>query len=168
MTTLAEAALEVAIHYDGVRESRPNRGEYVDLFIRSVGIDPEEFEATHGKGPAWCAAFVYHCHARASALQQLANPCPKTAGALRMFTHAKANGYRVHEPQAGDVFFIDHGMGKGHTGFVVDADGPTIHTIEGNTNGAGSREGDGVHKRKRQVSSIAGFARFNPRGKNAP
>ncbi len=167
--TLAETALDVAIQYDDVRETRPNRGPHVDLFVRSVGLDPEEFEATHGKGPAWCAAFVYHCFIRAAALQQVSNPAPRTAGAVRLYQYGLKNGYRVLDPQAGDVFVVDHGKGKGHTGFVVSVDDEHVRTIEGNTNGAGSREGDGVHRRERTVASInLGFLRFNPRGTNAP
>jgi hypothetical protein len=45
----------------------------------------------------------------------------------------------------------------GHTGFVERIDGTSIHTIEGNTNDTGSREGYEVCKRIRKMSQIKGY-----------
>ncbi len=62
----------------------------------------------------------------------------------------------------GSIFIADHGGGKGHTGLVERMDGYAIHTIEGNTNAAGSREGDGVYRKVRQLSAItAGFIDYD-------
>lgn len=61
-------------------------------------------------------------------------------------------GNRVYQPPSpGDVFFIYY-ANKGrvaHTGFVHQWGTTTVVTVEGNTNEAGSREGDGVYKKKR-------------------
>ncbi len=170
MTAFGETMLSIALQYDGVRESRPNRGETVDLFIRSVGIDPEEYEAQHGAGPSWCAAFVHFCGARAAASLGEGCPVPKTAGAIRLFQYGLTNGLVVHDPRPGDVFAIDHGMGKGHVG-IVTMDVPDkghVLTIEGNTNGSGGRNGDGVYRRTRPLAEInLGFVRFATGGGNA-
>ena len=60
----------------------------------------------------------------------------------------------------GMVFFIAHGGGTGHTGFVegLHPDGRLI-TIEGNTNNGGSRDGIGVFRLQRRTiaSSNLGF-----------
>ena len=49
----------------------------------------------------------------------------------------------------------------GHVGFLekTDMDGYFI-TIEGNTNGAGSREGDGVYKKKRDPNKVNAVSRY--------
>jgi hypothetical protein len=54
----------------------------------------------------------------------------------------------------GAVFCISSGNGKGHCGFVESVGSGRIKTIEGNTTAAGSREGDGVYRRTRAISSI--------------
>jgi hypothetical protein len=62
----------------------------------------------------------------------------------------------------GMVFFIDTGGGKGHAGIVVSINGSNIETIEGNTDGSGSREGDGVYRRTRKIEmgSLMGYIQF--------
>lgn len=52
---------------------------------------------------------------------------------------------------------MDFCKGTGHTGFVERVDGSNIHTIEGNTNDEGSREGYEVARRVRQLKSFKGF-----------
>ena len=44
---------------------------------------------------------------------------------------------------------------QGHTGIVVAVDATGFHTIEGNTNAAGSREGDGVYRKLHKWSDDA-------------
>jgi hypothetical protein len=60
-------------------------------------------------------------------------------------------------PTAGSIFIIDFGKGLGHTGFVVSVVGDVIHTIEGNTNDDGSREGIGVFARVRKTNTIKAY-----------
>jgi hypothetical protein len=52
---------------------------------------------------------------------------------------------------------MDFGKGLGHTGFVERIDGLSIHTIEGNTNDTGSREGYEVCRRIRKINTMKGF-----------
>ena len=55
---------------------------------------------------------------------------------------------------------MDFGKGLGHTGFVEKVEGNVIHTIEGNTNDTGSREGYEVCRRTRKVEQCKGFIRL--------
>ncbi len=60
-----------------------------------------------------------------------------------------------------DIFIISHGNGAGHTGIVEKIDGGFIHTIEGNSNPQGSRNGIGVFRLQRKISKInKGFLQY--------
>lgn len=149
-STLAQRALEVARTQLGIREATGhNDGEAVESYLRSVGL---------GKGYAWCQAFVYWSFNQAAKALGVENPTAKTAGVLDHW--AKTTGQKVSQPKPGDVFIMDFGGGKGHTGFVKEVKGTMIITIEGNTNDANSREGDGVYERIRSISSCKGFIRY--------
>lgn len=65
-------------------------------------------------------------------------------------------------PQAGDVFglFFPEKKRIAHTGFIDQWDGTWLITVEGNTNLSGSREGDGVYRKRRLVRSIYKVARY--------
>lgn len=63
-------------------------------------------------------------------------------------------------PEAGDIFIIGYDKGLGHAGFVERVDGEIIHTIEGNTNDTGSREGYEVCRRERKIAKCKGFIRL--------
>ncbi|RXF67710.1 hypothetical protein [Arcticibacter tournemirensis] len=65
-------------------------------------------------------------------------------------------------PSSGDVFGI-YFPEKGriaHVGFVDEWGDKYAITVEGNTNEAGSREGDGVYRKRRLISSIYKVARY--------
>lgn len=151
--SVRDEALRVAQSQIGVRETSRNGGPEVDAYLSSVGLGP---------GYPWCAAFVHWCFAAGAASLGVRNDCPQTAGALKMWASANP-GEIADDPEPGDVFVIDHGHGLGHVGFVeaVNADG-SLATVEGNTNGGGSREGDGVYRRSRARDEInRGFLRFD-------
>lgn len=149
-TTLITRALEIARTQLGVHEATGhNDGEAVESYLRSVGL---------GKGYAWCQAFVYWCYNQAAKELGVTNPLAKTAGVLNHWNTTK--GKKVITPQTGDVFIMDFGKGLGHTGLVKEVRGGMIITIEGNTNDANSREGDGVYERIRSISSCKGFIRY--------
>lgn len=157
MTTLTAAALEVAKTQIG-QEEHPkgsNWGTPVKDYLHSVGID---FPAS------WCAAFVYWCYERAAAkrlemVPYAKNPLAKTGGVLRHWNERPGNRI-TGTPQAGDIFIMDFGKGLGHTGFVKAVDGLNVHTIEGNSNDTGSREGFEVCERVRPISKMKGFLRY--------
>ena len=60
---------------------------------------------------------------------------------------------------SGSIFIMDHGEGRGHTGFVKSLADGRLGTVEGNSNDGGSREGTGVFGlTRRTLGSInAGF-----------
>jgi hypothetical protein len=164
----AAEVLKIAAAEVGVRESGgANRGPRVDEYLRAVGLDP-----TRG-AYAWCASFVYFCFARAATALGLANPCVKTAACLTHWERAPAWARILAADvtanpgviRPGAIFIVDHGKGKGHTGIVERATASAIHTIEGNTNAAGSREGDGVYRKIRTLVAInAGFIDYTLHG----
>lgn len=151
MNKLGKKTLEIAITQIGVEEipRNSNAGPAVEKYLKSVGL---------GKGYAWCMAFVYWCAKEASKELGIENPLFKTAGVLAMYN--KEKGSVVVDPQPGDIFVMDYGKGLGHTGLVERVEKDIIHTIEGNTNIDGSREGYGVFRRKRTIKSIKAFVRL--------
>lgn len=142
----------------GVREaSGRNDGPEVERYLAHVGLGP---------GYAWCAAFVsYH-------LDQCGVRNPRSAWspafasvADQVWTPRKAS----RSPRPGDVFSIWFAnLGRvGHVGFVTGLDGNYINTVEGNTSGPGSREGDGVYARRRQLSKIHAVTNYIQDGDGA-
>ena len=53
----------------------------------------------------------------------------------------------------------------GHIGIVTGFDGKNIYTIEGNTNAAGSREGQGVYRKIRPLKTVAAMADYSVLGR---
>ena len=150
--TLQQKAIEIAISQIGKEEvpRGSNWGEPVKSYLASVGIN---FPAS------WCMAFVYWCFREAAKAMGVKTPLVKTGGVLNAWNKAPA-AVKVTDPQPGDIFIQDHGHGLGHTGIVEFAEGDNIHTIEGNTNDTGSREGYEVCRRVRKKSSIIGYLRY--------
>lgn len=146
---LALTALNIAQTQIGKKEDPlgSNWGHPVKDYLHTVGID---FPA------AWCYAFVYWCF---NQVQSNSNPLPKTGSVLTAWN--KGEGHQLtHAPQQGDIFIMDFGHGLGHTGIVESIDGAMIHTIEGNTNDTGSREGIEVCRKTRAGAKILGYLRY--------
>lgn len=150
--TLQEKALEIAITQIGVQEDpgHKNKGKQVEKYLAAVGLGP---------GYSWCMAFDYWCFNEAAEKMGRKNPLYKTGGVMEQWRQKKAE-FRVVTPQPGDIFIMDMGHGLGHTGIVEKVEEDVIHTIEGNTNDEGSREGYEVCRRIRQRSKIFGYLRF--------
>lgn len=150
MSTLKESALEIAKTQVGEQEKPlgSNWGEPVKTYLHSVGID---FPAS------WCMAFVYWCFKVASDT----TPLIKTGGVLRQWNESDRKYRVIGLPEPGDVFIMDFGKGLGHTGFVEKVEGNFIHTIEGNSNDTGSREGIEVTRKIRGRSKIKGYLRYS-------
>lgn len=150
-TNLSKEAILSAVSQIGVEEvpKGSNAGTDVEKYLKSVGL---------GKGYSWCMAFVYWNVLQATTKLKISNPLLKTAGVLAAYNYPKNK--IVRNPQSGDIFIMDFGKGQGHTGFVEYVLNDTIHTIEGNTNDDGSREGYEVCRRVRKTASIKGFIRI--------
>ena len=140
--------LQIAILEIGKQEIplNSNWGIHVEKYLKSVGIN---FPAS------WCCAFIYWCTTEA----QPVNPLIRTAGVLNLWNKIDPK-YKFKEPKQGDIFIMDFGKGLGHTGFVEAIEGLNIHTIEGNSNDSGSREGIEVCRKTRKISACKGFIRI--------
>lgn len=158
---LLAQALKVAASQVGVME-RPegsNGGPEVDAYLKSVGL---------GTGFYWCAAFVYWCFQQASVKIGKPNPVFKTAGVINHWNKTKgkkiAAAAAVENPallKPGQIFIINNGRGTGHTGIIEKIEGGFLHTIEGNSNPAGSSNGIGVFRLERKIAKInQGFIEY--------
>lgn len=152
MSKIDTTAMLIAGNELAVREAtNHNDGPMVKEFLNSVGL-PE--------GYAWCQAFVYWCHKEAADRLDQKNPMKQTGGVADEWSSAA--GERITTPEIACQFFIIHPDGTGHTGIVTGVfPGGILHTIEGNTNDNGSREGIGVFRNmNRNVSQMKGFKRY--------
>lgn len=152
--TLRQKALEIVKSQLGQKENPvgSNWGHPVQDYLASVGI---HFPA------AWCFALMYWSFERAADELHVSNPVPRTAGVLNAWRLA-AKFRVIGIPQPGDVFIMDLGHGLGHAGIVedIDTDGIHVHTIDGNTNNDGSREGFEVERKVRPKVKMLGYLRF--------
>lgn len=138
-------------HEVGVREkSSRNDGSRVEEYLAYTG---------NKQGEPWCAAFVCWALGKAG----IANPrsawSPDLLPARRITWKNSWSAKRV-QPQIGDVFgiwFINKGR-IAHCGFIAEWGDSQIITVEGNTNQSGSREGDGVYRKRRWKKSLYAVA----------
>lgn len=145
--------VENALAHVGEREATGrNDGPEVETYLAHVGLS---------KGYAWCAAFVSYN------LSSCGVPNPKSAWspafalpAHRVWTPRKAS----RSPLPGDVFSVYYAsLGRvGHVGIITGMDGKYITTVEGNTSGGSSREGDGVYALRRQLSKCYAVTSYIP------
>jgi hypothetical protein len=135
--------VEVYTSQIGVRELTGNNdGVQVEKYLAAVGLP---------KGNPWCAAFVKWCYlqaniASATSINGMAlsiNQKNNKVYYLRKFNY---------EPRAGDACTLYYTkLGRiGHTYFYEHRLNASLYSsVEGNTNSAGSREGDGVYRKYR-------------------
>ena len=157
---IREKALEIAIGYLG-KEEEPrgsNGGPFVMGCLELVGIS---FPAP------WCQSFVHRCYAEAAEVLGVANPVVKTGGVLYCWT--KTGGVKLLPDQIakhpewllpGYQFVMREGKATGHTGMIERMEGFLAHTIEGNTNADGSREGYAVMRKVRHVNQFQGVIEY--------
>jgi hypothetical protein len=147
MVNLARAEIGVS-EIDG-----SNCGPRVDVYKAATWLDPD-------KGWPWCAAFICWLVREAIEGEDISFKRPQTAGAWDFENWARkqvSKGVELRKPtnediKAGDIVVFTFS----HIGLAVkdiDSSG-YVTTIEGNTNGAGSREGGSVLEKKRHVSCI--------------
>lgn len=150
----AKSLQSIYTNFIGVREKTGNNdGPEVEMFLRSVGL---------GKGYAWCAAFVKYCMLEAGI------KAAEKINGMALSCENKKNmvfqkGKHLKDAKAGDVFTLYYAkLGRiGHTGFYNKPVNSSIfETVEGNTNMAGSREGDGVYRKKRSYNATYSISRW--------
>lgn len=114
-------------------------------------------------GYAWCDIFVdwlfVQCFGAEKGRQMLYQP-EQSCGAGCLYSagyYKQNNAFHRTNPRIGDQIFFSYSAGEySHTGIVVDVNGNTITTVEGNTS-------DSVGKRTYETSnySIAGYGTPN-------
>lgn len=165
-TTIPEAIARAAESKVGVRESGGNnKGKDLQVFFDSDSYDPNG-SRPGDDGYAWCASFVCWCVMIALMGRKITFKRPTTPGAWDFERWCRAQDWSVvlrrtfgRDIKRGDVVVFKFS----HIGIAIS--GPDEHgyitTIEGNTNKAGSREGDGVYIKTRHLSEIRSRIRFN-------
>ena len=157
---LALIAAATAEANKGVREVGKNAGPDVEKYLHCLGMS---------KGSPWCAAFVSWCVMSSRGLAKPPKWC--SGSAVSLFQMSGKNATKVTPLDAGYQTKVKPGYiwsraqdpaaasaarkgvwCQGHTGIVVAVDAVGFHTIEGNTNAAGSREGDGVYRKTHKWS----------------
>ncbi len=142
---LREKLVTTAASQLHVREQGYNDGKDVRKYLRTAGL---------GKGYPWCAAFVTWCHDR----NDIPNP-----GSARVVEWFQANvvwqrSWKHNMPPVEPGYIMGlyyQNLGRlGHIGIIEYEDKNNYYTIEGNTNRAGSREGDGVYRKIRPKSTV--------------
>ncbi len=164
--TLAFAALQAAAAQLGQCEhpKGSNRGPMVNEYLQSVGLSP---------GYAWCQAFVYWCYKMAAEKTGVVNPVVKTGSVHNCWNDTTSNttvikllkaeiAKRPELVKPGDQFILFYNDSAGHTGIVERVTGSVLHTIEGNSNSNGSREGYEVARHQRSIDdkTLIGFVRY--------
>jgi hypothetical protein len=148
---------KVAESQIGVRETKTNGGRRIEEYQRATWLPV-------GPWP-WCAAFVCWCVKEFVGGEKVTFPLPTTPGAwdFEKWCLSVDNSVKLHKPhrnkiERGDIVVFSFS----HIGIAtsdIDADG-MVATVEGNTNSAGSREGDGVYRKNRHSSKIRSVIRF--------
>jgi len=160
--------LEVARKEIGVREASENSGPRVDQYNAYVGV----------RKAKWCASFVSWCFGQAGVKE------PRTAWSPALFPRERCVKYSLS--RLGNSGFAEtarglsrdtelrtsKNLGAGlvmgmyfdqlkriaHCGIVERARNDLVYVIEGNTNLAGRREGDGVYRKIRHKRTIHLYA----------
>lgn len=140
--------VENAVKAEGLRireKSGRNDGPLVEAILATADLKA---------GQPWCVAFCWAVYAFSMlCLDRYAQPWPLTAKrSATWLVKAAQRGegglslVEADKVQPGDLFVIP---GK-HAGIVVGLpDARRVETVEGNTNKAGSAEGDGVYRKTR-------------------
>lgn len=167
-SSLRAQLVAIAAAQLGVREVGRNTGEQIEEYQRATWLAP-------GPWP-WCAAFVAWCLREwlesPAVRAELALGSERAAEKWRC-RDARAYGWEdwalrrgvlmldeTAQARAGDIVTYDFShIGIVASDYSADA-GEKIITIEGNTNGAGSRDGDGVYRKTRDRRLIRRLIRI--------
>jgi hypothetical protein len=158
---LAQRIVELAKKEVGVEEiGGTNCGPRVNEYKAATWLPPDQ------PWP-WCAAFIdwLVMTAMAESGKQFTFERPRTAGAWDLENWSmKQDGstWTKLNPQASDIAPGDIVIFTfSHVGLAIDLPAKgMVETIEGNTDGNGSRDGGGVWRKQRKLSQIRSRIRF--------
>jgi len=163
MSVLAPKSVEIGLKEVGGEEiTGTNWGPGVNQYEAATRLDPEE------PWP-WCAAFVCGVVREAMAATGIKETAtfkrPTTAGAwdLENWSLRQDKTTQTKKPHHGDIKAGDIVVFTfSHVGIAVGEpdDEGWLSTVEGNTDSSGSREGGGVFRKRRKLSSIWSRIRF--------
>jgi hypothetical protein len=162
--TFTDHIKSIALAEVGVREESTNRGKRVNEYKAATSLPPDQ------PWP-WCAAFV--CWVVSTAMRQAMTeekkrftfPAPRTAAAYGFdeWSLAQDNSTKTHRKHPGESIGLFSLKSVSHCGIAISAPDKNgwFLTVEGNTNNGGSRNGDGVYQRRRNVRDVRDFIEFN-------
>jgi hypothetical protein len=128
----------------GVREETGhNDGTRVEAYLKSVGLHT---------GDPYCAAFISYLFLMEG------YQAPKTGWCPDLFPASRLAKSTLPGNVIG-IYFIDKKR-IAHVALMERVDGEWCISIEGNTNIAGSREGDGVYRKRRHCRTIYRMANW--------
>lgn len=138
----------------GVRERTGNNdGEKVEMYLKSCGLK---------KGQPWCAAFVTWTFQQAGVETVISAYSPSWFPAKKViYTHGSKQNLIPVQADVFGIYFSSKGR-IAHVGFIDQwaENSSFCITVEGNTNEAGSREGDGVYRKRRLKKQIYKVSRW--------
>lgn len=162
MSALTENIIRIATQEIGVEEvDGTNSGKRVKEYQAATDLK--------GTGWPWCAAFVCwvvrEAMAASGVFQTQKFTRPKTASAwgFESWSRAQDNTTNTRKPHDGDIKAGDIVVFTfSHIGIAFSAPNKQgwVQTVEGNTDGEGSREGGAVLRKTRHVSKIRSRIRF--------
>ena len=144
--------VSAALGQVGKREVGHNGGSAVRAYQSATYLAPGDWP--------WCAAFVCWCFRAASLSCPVDFKLPVTPRAYGFEAWGRSNWNLIESPSSilrGDLVIYE----ISHIGIAVrDSVEGRFLTVEGNTNPAGSREGDGVYQRERGLSFVRSIVRM--------
>jgi hypothetical protein len=128
-----------------------NKGPQVTTYQRRAG---------YTQPVPWCLCFLYWCVDEVCGDLEITNKLIRTGGCDELLAWARGKGLAHDTPQAGDFGLVMKSQNDAvHVFLVEKVEGSTLHTIEGNTNDDGSREGYEVCRRVRKVKASSVYVR---------
>lgn len=155
-SAFVESFVAVAVGQIGNRETgKSNGGPVVRAFMSATWLGPVN--------TLWCAGFVCWCFlAACSRFPSLVSSRPTTPRAFEFESWAISNCVELIRspgifPRRGDIVVFRHS----HVGICESADSSGFVCIEGNANSSGSRDGGGVQRVSRSLSSVRSIVRLS-------
>jgi hypothetical protein len=143
--------IRYAESYLWVREIKPNRSPEIDSMNIAVNVP---------LGSPWCGSFVSWVFNNNGYLYPHTAWSPNFALKQDCIWQSKRVNTVKLEPGDVATFYYSNLGRVGHVEIIYDYDDKYIYTISGNTNGAGSREGDGCYKKKRELNKVYRITRY--------